>query len=166
MSGKIPFKYFEVQRFNQWWLWGLILITTVLAWWTFIEQIIYGRPVGTNPGPDIIVWAVFILFGLGLPLLLILMKLKIRIDHEYIHIRLAPIPGRKIKLSEITRAEARTYRPIMEYGGWGIRWSPGNGKAYNAYGNRGVQLELESGEKILLGSQQPEKLAAVINDNR
>jgi hypothetical protein len=34
--------------------------------------------------------------------------------------------------------------------------------AYNVSGNRGVQLELVSGKRILIGSQQAEELAAAI----
>ncbi len=34
---------------------------------------------------------------------------------------------------------ARKYRPIREYGGWGIRYG-WNGRAYSTSGNEGVQL--------------------------
>ena len=56
----------------------------------------------------------------------------------------------------------RQYRPILDYGGWGIRWGPGKGWAYNVSGNRGVQLELLDGKQLLIGSQNPEKLAQMI----
>jgi hypothetical protein len=63
------------------------------------------------------------------------------------------------------RWEARTYRPILEYGGWGIRYSPfGQGCAYNVSGNRGVQLELADGQRILIGSQRAEELARAIGE--
>jgi len=55
-----------------------------------------------------------------------------------------------------------TYSPISDYGGWGIRYGS-IGKAYNVSGNRGVQLELLNGERILIGSQKPEELAAAID---
>jgi hypothetical protein len=56
----------------------------------------------------------------------------------------------------------QTYRPIRDYGGWGIRYGRG-GKAYNVSGNRGVMLELSDGQKLLIGSQRPEELANAIN---
>jgi len=37
------------------------------------------------------------------------------------------------------------------------------GKAYNVSGNRGVQLELLNGGRILIGSQKPEELVKAIN---
>lgn len=76
-------------------------------------------------------------------------------------LRISLVVKRMIPLSEIASAEVRTYSPIMEYGGWGIRWGPG-GKAYNARGNRGVQLVLRSGERVLVGSQRPEELLGAL----
>jgi hypothetical protein len=58
--------------------------------------------------------------------------------------------------------EAKTYRPLREYGGWGIRYGAA-GKAYNVSGNLGVQLSLLSGRKIMLGSQKPEELVLAID---
>ena len=68
---------------------------------------------------------------------------------------------RRIPLEDLKSVEARTYSPIREYGGWGFRYGR-SGKAYNVMGNRGVQLELKSGERVLLGSQKAEDLAAAI----
>ena len=55
----------------------------------------------------------------------------------------------------------RTYSPITEYGGWGIKWGSG-GKAYNVSGNRGVQQEFTDGKRLLIGSQKPEQLDSAI----
>jgi hypothetical protein len=68
---------------------------------------------------------------------------------------------RRIPLERIERAERVTYRPIREYGGWGIRRGR-DGWCYNVCGNRGVRLELGGGERLLLGSQTPEELARAI----
>lgn len=68
---------------------------------------------------------------------------------------------RHIPFDLITSCEARTYSPIREYGGWGMKFGRG-GKAYNVMGNRGVQLVLVSGERLLIGSQRADELAGVI----
>jgi hypothetical protein len=66
-------------------------------------------------------------------------------------------------LAEIVHRETRTYWPILEYGGWGISYSFfGKGWAYNVNGNRGGQLELANGKRILIGSQRAEELARAI----
>jgi hypothetical protein len=81
-----------------------------------------------------------------------------------LHIRLFPFVKRAFSLSDIRHCEARTYSlAIGEYGGWGIRRSWRNGVAYNMMGDRGVQLELKDGKKVLIGSQRAEELVAAIH---
>jgi hypothetical protein len=57
---------------------------------------------------------------------------------------------------------AREYRPLLEYGGWGIRCGK-NGKAYNVSGKKGLQIIFKNGKKLLIGSQNPEELVAAID---
>jgi hypothetical protein len=54
---------------------------------------------------------------------------------------------------EIESFEVRTYRPVTEYGGWGIKGSSRN-KAYNISGNVGLQLKLKNGRRVLFGTQE------------
>ena len=71
-------------------------------------------------------------------------------------------PSTGYLLSTLKKYEVQTYRPIRDYGGWGIRYGRG-GKAYNVSGNRGVMLELSDGQKLLIGSQKPDDLANAIS---
>lgn len=74
---------------------------------------------------------------------------------------LLPLYRRQIGLQEVVSAEAVAYSPLADYGGWGIRgW--GQNTALNARGNRGVRLTLRDGRRVLIGSQQPEKLAEAL----
>lgn len=68
-----------------------------------------------------------------------------------------PLYRRVIRIADITRAEAVTYSPLGEYGGWGIR-GMGKNTALNASGNRGVRLTLRDGRRVLIGSQRPDAL--------
>jgi len=68
---------------------------------------------------------------------------------------------RRVPLSDIRSAVEVRYDPAAEYGGYGIR-SPAKGLAYIAGGNRGVQLELKDGRKLLIGSQRTGELARSI----
>ena len=61
---------------------------------------------------------------------------EVRRDSLYYRFYPFHISIHRIACEDIKAVKARTYRPIMEYGGWGIRWSR-RGKAYNVYGNRG-----------------------------
>lgn len=74
---------------------------------------------------------------------------------------LFPLYRRRILRSEIASAKPITYRPIPDYGGWGIRGT-GRNVALNARGNRGVRLTLQDGRIVLVGSQNAEALAAAL----
>jgi len=63
----------------------------------------------------------------------------------------------RIPLAEIRQAEAVEYRPIADYGGWGIRGF-GRKRALNTRGNRGVLLTRADGSTLLIGSQKPREL--------
>jgi len=160
-KNKVLFR--EVQRFPQTWILILIVVLVVFSWYSFFQQIVLGKPFGTNPAPDLMVWIIWLLFGIGLPWLFWVSKLIVEIKEDRIIIRFYPLHSRTVFLKDIKSCTTRQYNPILEYGGWGIRWSPWKGMAYNASGNLGVQLELASGKQILIGSQIPEKLAQAID---
>ncbi len=82
---------------------------------------------------------------------------------SFIFCRVLCFPFKKeaIPFSEIAKCDARQYSPIKEYGGWGIRYGT-KGMAYNVSGDRGVQLELTNGKRLLIGSQRSEELAKTI----
>ncbi|MCS6775528.1 MAG: DUF6141 family protein [Chloroherpetonaceae bacterium] len=93
------------------------------------------------------------------------MRLITEVRDDGLYVRLLPFGFRRIPFEDITSATVRRYRPLLEYGGWGIRYGR-EGMAYNASGNRGVQLVLHSGQRILIGSQQPEELLIAIEHAR
>ncbi len=94
--------------------------------------------------------------------LLLLGNLRVEVFETHLAVRMFPLTRQhRFAWSELRRCDARTYRPILEYGGWGVRWSRA-GKAYNVYGNRGVQLEFLDGKRLLIGSQRAEELAEAI----
>jgi len=70
-------------------------------------------------------------------------------------------PERTIPWDQIRSVETRTYRPLRDFGGWGVRWDA-RGIVYHARGNRGARLVLASGERILIGSQRADELARAI----
>jgi hypothetical protein len=63
-----------------------------------------------------------------------------------------------IPFDTITKAEAVTYSPLMEFGGWGIRMR-GKKRAWTVRGNRAVRMELTDGKIFYLGSERPERFA-------
>jgi hypothetical protein len=154
----------EQQRFTQWWLWLIIAVISGLQWWGFVQQIILRRPFGDHPGPDWMVLLFALLYGTGLPLLLLSFRLTTQVQSDALYIRFTPFHLRPVQIdfAAIRRCQAVRYSPLLDYGGWGIRFGR-NGKAYNVSGNLGVLLEYSNGTKLLIGSRQPEQLAVAIN---
>ena len=103
-------------------------------------------------------------------------RLEILVDGDALRLRFGfwrPYEKR-IPLADVLRAEAVRYRPIRQFGGWGIRWGRFGGQATSVYsirGNEGVLLVLSRPVRtlffhtgqVLIGSLQPERLAAHLN---
>jgi hypothetical protein len=68
---------------------------------------------------------------------------------------------RTISLSQIRTARPVEYDPIRDFGGYGIR-SGLRGQAYIADGTSAVELELQDGRKVLIGSRESARLAKQI----
>ncbi|PQJ76096.1 hypothetical protein BTO13_02445 [Polaribacter gangjinensis] len=73
---------------------------------------------------------------------------------------------RKISWNEISKAYVRTYDPIGEFGGWGLKggniFNKSKGKAINVSGDIGIQLELKNGKKLLIGTQKEAEAKSVL----
>jgi hypothetical protein len=151
----------EVQRFRQPWYWAIqIPVLAALAYILF-RQVVLGKPVGNHPASNTslaiiaLTLALFVVWFIKLELIT-----EVR-DHE-LEIRFRGLfVQRVIPLAEITHFEARTYRPIREYGGWGVRRGAA-GMAYNVSGNRGEELQLADGKSLMIGSQRPEEFALAL----
>jgi hypothetical protein len=157
-----------VQRFRQVWLWAMLVAveTAVLVplAWGAVSQLVFGIPFGSKPSSDLALGlgaAAAALFCAGLTWLFLRMALEVAVDASGVCVRFRPFLTRRIGFQEIEECAARRYRPILEFGGWGIRvgWRK---RAYNVSGNLGVQLVLAGGRRVLIGSQRPAELAAEI----
>lgn len=106
--------------------------------------------------------------GIGVPIaiaaLFLLLKLQTEVRTDGLYVRFFPfhIHFKRFAAEDLSEYYTRQYKPIREYGGWGIRYSLRNGRAYNVSGNKGVQLVFSTGKKLLIGSQNPEQLEAAI----
>ena len=148
--------FHEVQRFS------LVLRLVVLATMVTAIGLGYIAIIGAAlPPPHIIGAVVVTIVPIAITVLLIMAKLETIVRSDGFYVRLFPLHlrFRKFTAEQIQSHYARKYRPILEYGGWGIRYTfSDKGKAYNARGNLGVQLELSTGSRLLIGSQKPEEL--------
>lgn len=104
----------------------------------------------------------------ALPLLAVVwflaMRLETEVRDEGVHLRFRALwLPKTFAWEQIASAEAVTYRPILDYGGWGIRWGRA-GRAWNVSGSEGVRLHLTNGKNFLIGSREAERLAAAIRE--
>ncbi|MBL7967278.1 MAG: hypothetical protein JNK09_09765 [Prolixibacteraceae bacterium] len=153
----------EKQQFRQWWNILLILVATVPAMvfsgYALYQQTVNGIQVGDEPAPNAVL-AIFIVVMMALLWSYLAMKLEVWIDQEGIHYRFWPLifKERLISIYEIQRYEIRQYRPIVDYGGWGMKKSFKWGRAYNISGNIGLQLYLNNNKKVLFGTQRQQAI--------
>jgi hypothetical protein len=161
----------EEQSFKETWL-IIILILAIGVPFLFgvygiIQQIIYKIPLGQKPMSDVGL-IIFTVSMFLLTLLIFLMKLSTRIDEEGIQYQFYPFhfSMKKISWDKIEKVGVRTYLPISEFGGWGLRggffFNKGKEKAVNISGNIGVQLILKSGKKLLIGTQKESEAKSVL----
>lgn len=171
MKGKIIFK--ETQSFRYTWSWWLILLITLPMTGMFLyglySQLILGVQWGDKPMSDtglIIVSLLSVILMIGILLLFHFMKLIVQIDAGQLYYSFFPFVNKtkSISSSDVDKMFIRKYNPIWEYGGWGYRVRPGNGKAMNVKGNWGLQIQFKDGKKLLLGTQMPQVLEQAIEE--
>jgi hypothetical protein len=159
--------YRENQKFNEPAIWiGLIMSGIVVVGifgLGFYRQIIQGRQFGNNPMSDtglIVASALVICLFLLVFLLFGFAKLTTEIDRHSIAFRFFPFHFKfqQIGWDKIEKFEVITYKPIRDYGGWGIKFGK-KGKAFNVAGDKGLQLQLKSGKSILIGTQKVVELS-------
>ena len=155
----------ELQRFRQRWLWGTLLAQAVLfsagACYLAFQWVILERPV---EGTCVTLVAVAVAaLSWGAVAVLALGKLTTEVRQDGLYVRFAPFHKsfRRIPLEKATDVRVVRYRPIVDYGGWGLRWVPG-ARCYTVSGNQGLRVKFGRSYHILIGSQQPEELLAAL----
>lgn len=139
--------YREVQRFRQRWLWALLGGVT-------LPMLVLGP----------ISWIGLVIVGVVAAFLYSL-RLETEVRADGIYLKMWPIHRsfRRISWSEIDQYEPRTYRPLREFGGWGIRLARKK-VAYTVSGNQGVWIQRANERSILVGSQRVEEFITAINE--
>ena len=157
--------FYEEQKFDQLWFKiavnGSLIPVIAIFLFAVVQQVILKEPFGNNPMSDsalTIVSIIAIFVSLGIIILFQVVKLIVTVTQEGIQIKFYPIINKRIAKGKIEHFEIRKYRPIAEYGGWGIRFSfSGKGKAYNVKGDMGIQFKIQNHSPLLIGTQKPEE---------
>lgn len=154
----------EEQKFDQLWVRLLVFLPAAIVWYGAIQQLVLGKPFGTNPASDNGMVVFLIIFGVLFPVFMLSLTMVTEVRTSGLFIRIYPfhLSYREFPFGSIKSYEVREYSPLRDFGGWGIRFGP-KGHAYNVSGNKGVFFEFTSGKKLMVGSQRPDELAEAIS---
>ncbi len=153
----------ETQKFNQLWIRIPLLCLMAMFIWGLYKQLVLGEPWGSRPATN-----GGLLLGssimAGVTILFLTARLNTEIDETGVYYKFFPFhfKNHRIDWASVEKAFVREYSPLGEFGGWGIRFGFGQGRALNVSGNMGLQLHLKNGKKILIGTRKPDELAMVL----
>lgn len=161
----------EDQRFRSTWLLllagGSALFALLGGLALLVGQVLLGHSLGNRPLPDwaaALVGGTELMIGLGLIWLFWKAVLQVEVTTEGLFIRFFPFQRkvRQIDLSGVTGIAAVRYRPLRDYGGWGLRWG-WRSRCYNVSGNEGVRIDYDNNYHLLIGSQRAAELEAALH---
>ncbi len=142
-----------------WWTWVIFLSAMGAAAWSVAGDSLtttdglggfsvgeMAGVVGLLLGAPLVVWALFGKLTIGV------LPSEIRIAFGSLGLFRKSVPMERIR-----RVEAVRYKPLTEFGGWGIRVRPGR-RAWTVRGNQAARITLEEGPTLYLGSRNPQRL--------
>ncbi|TME94561.1 MAG: hypothetical protein E6I40_07615 [Chloroflexi bacterium] len=152
-------RYFhEEQRFARSWSWLLVLLVVVAL------VAVATAGLSPRPTPAAAIAAAALVFAVVFVVLFVA-RLETEVTADDLVIRFHGLwPTRRVKLADVVEHVARDYS-IFDSGGWGVHWGLA-GLTYNVSGNRGVQVRLRDGKRLLVGSQRAVELNAAIAEAR
>ncbi|MBZ9631945.1 hypothetical protein LB465_14240 [Salegentibacter sp. LM13S] len=146
----------ETQSFRQWWLILIAIFCISLPFAFVIDDILEGQI------KDYTIELITTLIILSVFIMLYNLRLYTRIDQKGIKTWWEPfhLMEKEFLWKDLEKVFIRKYRPLQEYGGWGIR-GLGKKRAYNVSGYTGIQL-VNSNGGFLIGTQKPIEAKSVI----
>ncbi|GHA39776.1 hypothetical protein GCM10007103_21460 [Salinimicrobium marinum] len=151
--------FLEKQFIKRWWLFMLILAIIVIGVGTA-----YYATVNSEENIALVVSVISLAITIPIVIALLSLRLETRIDEKGIFTYFHPLGFTKkfYSWSEIKDIYVRTYDPLSEYGGWGIRGLGRDKRAYIIEGNTGIQIITKDDKKFLVGTLKGEEAKNVI----
>ena len=151
--------FFEQQKPNQWWLWCILIVNSVIPTFGVYEQIYIGEQFGTKPMSDLGL-IIYLLISFLILILFLIINLKTKVNSEGIQMNFYPFVSKKVNWNEIKNIEIISYGFV---GGYGIRLWTKYGTVYNIKGKKGIYIQLKNGVKFLIGTQKEKEMRKVLN---
>ncbi len=151
----------ETQKFTQLWIWLIIIavfaIQFVWIGFAIYKQIYLNQPWGHKPMSDLgliltVVWISFLMFFIIGMFLTTRLETRVYIDGLYFIYFPFHMKYRKVSWEKLDEILGRKYKPLIEFGGWGIRWNYKKW-AYTVSGNECIEFR-KGDYKILIGTKK------------
>ncbi|WP_405369720.1 hypothetical protein [Nonlabens sp. Asnod2-A12] len=147
--GKILYK--ETQKFDQWWLWLIVLSLFIIPFLQFnwsedlLDQLTTDKII-----PSILPVVILVLF--------LTLKMTTVITDEKITVIYSPLVKKEFYWRDLDKAQVIDYGFI---GGWGIRLWTSYGTVYNVRGSKGLHIKTASNQYVI-GTQKEKELRSTI----
>lgn len=154
-------EYREIQKLRTWWHWILGFSIPVLFFSIGFIQWIFHVSVGNHPLSTVWCFALGSFFLCSISVLFYYLTLQLNITNAGITYGFN-IPGPElhfISWDRISSAKLISY----QFWSYGYHVSMRYGLVYNLNGRYGIQIKLNNGEKILIGTQHKNELKSFLN---
>lgn len=158
MQGK-EHTYVEFQRYKTLILQVVMGLYSIYLTYVTVKQIFFNIPFDLILLPNFVLGCLWFMFAVATPFIFYWMYLEIIVSEKGIFYKYFPFHKtfQKIEFADIEKVEMREYRPLREFGGWGIRLNPTT-NAMTVSGNKGLEFTLKNQKKkLLLGTQKPDE---------
>ncbi len=146
----------EEQRFRKRWMILLLICIDGILYSVFFYTYFHRESTKSPISAGVLIGFSFI--PILITMFVLMLNLKTTMNKTGVEVTFFPFLKKTYKWVDVSKAYIRKYKPIKEYGGWGIRFSFKSGRAFNVSGNIGVQLEFKNGKKLLIGTQKPDEI--------
>ncbi len=149
MKSKVLFQ--ESQKFQQWWLWIIVIGLVIVAASTFN----YSEPLENQITVDKVILTIT---AVGILVLFLTLKLNTRITEDKIEVRYFPFVQKDFYWKELSSVQIIDYGFV---GGWGIRIWTTYGIVYNVRGSKGLHIKIAD-KQYVIGTQKEEEMRSSI----
>ena len=156
----------EEQRTDQSWIrylllflsFGSAVVFAFLLYWVVFKGETFGNTDDANKG--FLFTSAGVMVSCSIPYLIITFsRLSVKITDEGIVYRYPPHFNKEkiIPVEEIKEFKIRKYNAFREFGGYGARKRLGGEiKGMTMKGNKGMEILLQNGDRLLIGTQRPD----------
>lgn len=158
------------------WIWLVLLVALLISVFIFLDL----RDAIQDEASSYVwlwdlLWLSPIALFLTVPLLLGRLEVSVHSDRVRVRFGFVPLLTKELALRDIQRAETVTYRPIRQFGGWGIRRGHFQGHSTAVYSLRGstatllhlanpIRAAFGEADQVLIGVSDPQGLVEYLNE--